>query len=150
MEKYINKKTIVKDTVYEVLKDSITCPICECLMIEPMECSKCQNTYCKKCIESWKKKNDSCPNRCNSEFNKVIEKKNYITKMKFRCTKGCGAEIEYKDLESHYKANCISNFKKMVKFKKEEIPDKEQKDMKYFKSNFKILIIFIYSHNFGY
>ena len=131
IEEYINEDSIVKNELYEELKDSITCPICECLMIEPMVCSKCQNTYCKKCIDGWKKKSNSCPNRCDSEFNKVIEKKNFITKMKFKCLKGCGEEIKFKDLEEHYKKNCTSNKKRMVKVKLEEI-SKNKKNMKYF------------------
>ena len=131
MEDYINDNSIVKNELYYELKDDIICPLCQCLMIEPMVCSKCQNTYCKKCIEDWKKKSNACPNRCTSEFNKVIEKKNYITKMKFKCVKGCGEEIKFKDLEEHYKNNCASNKKRLVRLKTEEIP-KDKKDMKYF------------------
>ena len=56
MEEYVNEDTIVKNETYELLKDNIICPICLCLMIEPVMCLKCQNTFCKKCIESWQKK----------------------------------------------------------------------------------------------
>ena len=130
MEKYINEGTIIKNDTFKSCKELIICQICKCIMLEPVICVECQNYYCNKCIEDWKKKSSSCPNRCTSEFNKVIEKKNFITKMKFKCVKGCGEEIKFKDLEEHYKNNCNSNKKRMVKLKIEEIP-KNKKDMKY-------------------
>ena len=29
--------------------------------------------------------------------------------MKFRCIKGCGAEISFDDIKSHYNSNCLEN-----------------------------------------
>ena len=83
MEKYIKEEYIANLDTFEIIKDSVVCPICQCLMAEIMECMKCQNTCCKKCLDDWKKKGGDCPNRCKSEFRKVIQKKNLISKLVF-------------------------------------------------------------------
>jgi hypothetical protein len=113
MEQYINDDTIIKDAQYEVFKDLIYCQICECLMIEPVMCFNCQNNFCKKCINDWKSRNaNSCPNRCeNPIYRDVIGKNRLISKFKFKCIKGCGAEIPFEDINNHYKSNCIENKK---------------------------------------
>jgi hypothetical protein len=114
MEEYINDDTIIKDAQYEAFKDLIYCQICECLMMEPVMCFNCQNNFCKKCINDWKSRNaNSCPNRCeNPIYRDVIGKNRLISKFKFKCTKGCGAEIPFEDINNHYKSNCIENKKK--------------------------------------
>ena len=110
MEKYVNEGTIVKSSEFESFKNLLFCPLCHRLMLEPLMCSTCQNHYCKICIENSKKKNGNCPNDCeNSIFIKVIEKNRAVTKFKYRCIKGCGAEISYNDIQSHYNSNCLLN-----------------------------------------
>ena len=104
-------KYIANKEIYEAIKDSITCPICQCLMTDIMECMKCQNVCCKKCLDDWKKKGGDCPNRCKSEFRKVIQNKNLIYKLKFRCINGSKGEINYEDLKKHYE-NCKPSQKK--------------------------------------
>ena len=107
MEEYVNEDTIIKNELYETLKDDITCSLCQHLMIYPVMCMNCMNIYCKKCIEDWTKKGGGCPNKCNEyKFKDVIEKNNHITKFKFKCIKGCGAEIPFLDLNKHYSENC--------------------------------------------
>ena len=113
MEKYINEETIIKNDTYNLFQDMIICQICQCMMIEPVMCISCQNHYCKKCIEGWKKKDSKCPNRCeNTIYKDIIEKNRVITKFKFKCIKGCGAEIPFDDIKSHYNSNCLENKKK--------------------------------------
>ena len=88
MEKYVNSNTIIKNEVYEAFKDSIICPFCSNLIIEPVICFSCQETFCKNCY----KKNRSCPEKCKEpNIQDVIGKKNNITKFKFICIKGCGS-----------------------------------------------------------
>ena len=107
MEEYVNENTIIKDDVYEKFKDDITCSICQHLMIYPVMCMNCMNIYCKKCIEDWKQKGGGCPNQCDEyKFKDVNEKNNHITKFKFKCIKGCGAEIPFLDINKHYSENC--------------------------------------------
>ena len=110
MEQYVNEETIIKNEKYESFKELIYCPICECLMIEPVMCLDCQNNYCKNCIEKWKAKEGSCPNRCgNPIFKNVIGKNRLISKFNFKCIKGCGAEIPFNDITAHYNSNCLNN-----------------------------------------
>ena len=112
MEKYINKETIIEDNTYNSFKEQIACKICECIMLEPVMCVNCQNYYCKKCIEDLKKRSESCPGECEkSNYKNVIEKNRSITKMKFKCIKGCGAEILFEDIKNHYSTNCLENIK---------------------------------------
>ena len=122
MEKYANEKTIIKNEAYNAFKDAITCQICLELMIEPAICLECQNTYCKKCIEDWKEKKGSCPSGCNNpDIKDVINKNNLITKFKFKCIRGCGEEILFKDLESHYSTDCVSKKNKFKILTREEV-----------------------------
>ena len=121
MEQYINEDTIIKNEIYELFKENIICPICKGLIIEPVICLNCQNIFCKKCIEVLQKKGSSCPNKCqNSTIRDVIGKNNFITKFKFRCIKGCGAEIMFDDIKNHYNTNCLSEKKKIVPLSKKE------------------------------
>ena len=56
MEKFINEGTVVNNEIYQVFKDSVMCPICSNILIEPVICMKCQNSYCKRCSEDWTQK----------------------------------------------------------------------------------------------
>lgn len=105
MEKYANENTIIKNECYEAFKDSIICPICQSLILEPFACLECLNSICKKCVE----KKKICPNQCeNSKFKQLNGKNNLIEKFKFKCIKGCDEEILLKDLEKHYSSDCLS------------------------------------------
>ncbi len=130
MEEYVNEDTIVKDAQYENFKENIYCHICECLMIEPVICFNCQNYFCKKCAEDWKNRNNnnSCPNRCENAIMKdVIGKNLLISKFKFKCIKGCGAEIPFNDIKNHYNSNCIENKKNDEKDDVQKIEEKKEK-----------------------
>ena len=129
MEAFFKEENIVKNELFEELKDEVICPICEGLMIVPMDCSVCQNLYCEKCIEQWKKKGGGCPHQCpNPQFKIVIEKKRMISKLKFRCIKGFGAEIKFNDIKNHYNSECITKKKTMQLMKKEEVSEYCQKN----------------------
>ena len=107
MEKYVNESTIIKNQMYESFKDYIYCQKCRSLLIEPVMCANCQNYFCKKCVEKQTKICD-----CKEPMMKnVVGKKNFITNIKFKCIKECGAEISFDDINSHYKSNCIENKK---------------------------------------
>ena len=119
MEKYINEGTIIKNDTFDSCRELIICQICECIMLEPVICVDCQNYYCKKCIEDWKKRSELCPNRCEKPIYKnVIEKNRLINRMKFKCIKGCGAEILFEDIKNHYSTNCLKNKKDNNNIKK--------------------------------
>ena len=136
MDKYLIEENIVKDEVYKAVKDEVICPICFGLMTVPMECYECQNLYCQNCIEQWKKKGGGCPNRCKTfEFRKVIEKKRKIYSIKFKCIKGCGAEIPFNEIENHHKSECYKKKKTMTLMSNEELSkyrNKNKKNIIYF------------------
>ena len=109
MEIYVNKDTIVKNELYETFKDNISCPKCKELMIQPLMCLNCMTKFCNKCFEDIKQKG-VCPNNCcELDFKEVKEINNDITKFKFKCIKGCGEEIPFKDIDKHYSKNCLDN-----------------------------------------
>ncbi len=110
MEEYVNEDSVIKNSQYEAFKEYISCHKCECLMIEPVLCLNCQNKFCKKCAEECENKNGKCPLNCEkTSLRKVIGKNNMISKIKFKCIKGCGAEIPFDEINNHYKSNCIEN-----------------------------------------
>ena len=112
MDQYTNEETVIKNEVYESLKDNILCQICQCFMLEPIICLNCQNYFCKNCVESWKKKSNLCPLNCkNPIYKNVIGKNNLISKLKFKCIKGCGEEILYDNIKEHYNSNCENKIK---------------------------------------
>ena len=151
MEKYINEETIEKDNIYDLIKDKITCPICNNIMIEPVICLGCQTTFCKKCKKILKKKKQNCPNECkNPTISDVVEKNNMISKFKFKCIKGCGTEIPFKDINKHYNSDCLSK-KKIVKiYDKKEMGKIKIKDMARLTSKYNKFISFYsnYIRNF--
>ena len=140
MEEYINEDTIIKNETYNSFPELIICQICQCIMLEPVMCVGCQNYFCIKCINDWKKKSGVCPNRCeNPIYKSVIEKNRLITKMKFKCIKGCGAEISFDDIKSHYNSNCLENIQ-INNQGKIHIDDEDENEDNY-KSKIKILSI---------
>ena len=46
MEKYINEGTVVDNDIYQAFKESVICPICTNILIEPVMCMKCQSQGC--------------------------------------------------------------------------------------------------------
>lgn len=121
MEKYVNEKTIVKDSIYDLFNETIKCHNCKCIMIDPVICLSCQNTFCKKCKEKLKENGENCPGKCNSpNIAEVKEKNNYISKFKFKCIKNCGAEIMFKDIKNHYSSDCLSKIPKAKALTSEE------------------------------
>ena len=106
MDEYINDDTIVEDDFYNSFKDSVTCPLCLCILINPVMCMKCQNVYCKKCVDDWSKKDKKCPNRCeNPNYQKSLVKNDILSKLKIKC-KFCQIIIPYNEVQKH-KENCI-------------------------------------------
>jgi len=147
MEIYVNKETIVKNKIYELFRDLIICPVCNSLMIEPVMCYSCQITFCKKCSKNLKDKGDNCPNKCGVfKIYDIIGKNNLITKFKFKCINGCGEEILFDNIKSHY-ANCNPNnikkpiinqnikFKALNKKQLEELIKKNDMEIASLKSN---------------
>lgn len=142
MEKYINDKTIIKDNIYELFKDSIICQICNNIMIEPLICLNCQNTFCRNCKEKLKENGENCPGKCQQPIiQNVIERNNNIKKFKFKCIKGCGEKIEFKDIQTHYSSDCLSKKKKIKTLTPDETANLKKKigDIPHITSKYKNL-----------
>jgi hypothetical protein len=119
METYVNLDTVIRDDLFEVFKDSITCPLCLNILIEPIICMKCQKVYCKKCIEKWKKKNSKCPSNCNPpNYQDCLGKKDILSILSFKCKK-CGQSINYFDAKKHHNICCPDNVSKNIKLEEE-------------------------------
>ena len=104
MEKFINNDTIIKDEIYDTFKDSISCPICYNIFIEPIMCIKCQNSFCKQCID--KMEDIKCPNKCEEpNYQKSNAKHDILTNLKFKC-KYCKTTIKYDDAYNHKNVCC--------------------------------------------
>ena len=113
---YINEENVIKDEIYKIFENSLTCSICSDIFINPMMCMNCQNVYCKACIDDWKKKSIKCPNRCeNPNYNKSISTSEMLSKLKFICNK-CDNVINYDDMKNHSLTDCSK------KKKIEELP----------------------------
>ena len=102
MEDYINEDNIINDDIYKKLKDSITCPLCINIFINPLICLKCQNVYCKKCIDDWNTRDNKCPNRCTEKKKKKsILANQLLSSLNFKCPI-CGKTIGYDDMQKHH------------------------------------------------
>lgn len=106
LKDYINEETVVKDEIYNSIKDSIICQICKDIMINPMKCMECPNSFCIKCIEKWNLRKKTCPNRCqnpNYKFNRPLLQ--ILSNLKFECKK-CKNIINYDDMIKHINSKC--------------------------------------------
>jgi carboxypeptidase C (cathepsin A) len=158
MEKYVNNDTLKEDDITKLFKDSVTCPLCKSILIDPYICLKCQKAYCKQCLDKWKENNKTCPNNCNEpEYTKCLGKKDILSKFKFICV-GCENEIEYNNAENHHNTCCpgktsagfVKNQVKIKKLTSEEVDKlrKEGNQITYITSKkLPNLIIYIYSNN---
>lgn len=106
MEEYIKEDQVVKDEIYNLFKETIICPICKNILINPVICMQCQNVYCKKCTEDWAKKDNKCPNRCvNPKYQPSLGKNDILNKLKFKCKK-CNKSVFYENMKKHIDSNC--------------------------------------------
>lgn len=142
-EDLFNETTIIKNDIYDSLKDLITCSICSKLFFEPKMCMICQSSFCNKCLEEWSKNEKQCPSGCeNPEYHDSIEKNNLLSKISFKCIKNCGKVLKFKELKEHYEINCTNN-NNNEENKNEESNDNENKNdkEKENKENFKFEIL---------
>ena len=121
-----NVNTIVKDEIFNVFKDTISCPICSSIIISPFMCMKCQKVFCEKCINDWSKKEKACPNKCQEpKYQNCTGKNDILAKLKFKC-KACRKIYSYEEAISHLK-KCYPDKK---------FPEEEKKQEQKVKSKF--------------
>ena len=110
---YFPEESIVKDDIYEGVKDTIICKLCNKIIKDPMMCTSCQKIYCKNCLNDYVK---SCPNNCeNPKYEKHLFTIDMLSKLKYEC-QNCGKQIKSQDIKSHLDSNCakISNLPKTL------------------------------------
>lgn len=90
---------------FKSFEESLTCPICMKLLIDPICCSTCHYTMCKNCCESWLKVNNTCPNKCE-EFNEEPLNRfamALLSNIKLSClNKECKKVLSYDGFSTHY------------------------------------------------
>jgi len=172
MEKYINTKTIIKNDIYNMFKDSVICPLCKDIYIEPVMCMKCQEVFCKRCIDERLKEKKECPGKKKCEDPDYQECKGKVDILKtfcFNCYK-CGKKILYTEVKTHMEScsnegsnineNCFlppetplgPSGPKMTKISKEELEKiKDGKEMNYITCKIFIFLFsfFINSNHIG-
>ena len=123
MDEIININTVVKDKTFNEFINSIICPICQNIMINPVLCFKCQASFCQKCIDDWCKiNNENCPNRCNKpNYQRSFDKEKLLSKFKFKCKK-CERAYYYDEIRMHYNkcdsSTNMNNFTSNIKAEK--------------------------------
>jgi len=87
----------------------LECPIDNSISMTPLMCKKCETCFCQDCIETWKKKSNICPMRCNPMELINIDKtilKHQLDKLRLACgnyNMGCLAKLLVKDISAHEK-----------------------------------------------
>ena len=92
------------------------------------------------------KRSGTCPNGCeNPIFKNVIEKNRLITKLKFKCKKGCGAILSFDEIKEHYNSNCLAQKSKMKILSKDQITKykKQKQKIEHATSKHEIIIYYI-------
>ena len=106
MEEYINDDTLIKNDVYNAIKNIAVCPSCHKILIEPLMCLKCQTVYCQKCVKSWEKNEDKCPNKCiEPNYQPSKGKIVLLSSLQFKC-KDCKMTIKYNEFKKHKEECC--------------------------------------------
>ena len=127
----------------ENLLMSLECPICACIVNNPVECKKCQTIYCQECWKQLEISNKGCVMRCTKP---IIEKANkfvfgLLDKFLLTCPLCHEHGLSYKKFLLHYDCCIIANkygtieeLTKIEKEKDEEI-EKLKQDIEKLKSN---------------
>ena len=120
MEEYINNNTIIQNEISNAFKDSIICPLCLNILIDPVMCMNCQKNFCKRCIDSYTQKDSKCPNECSEpKYQISLGKNEILSKLKFKCKK-CGIEFQYDEAQKH-KNSCDNDKNLSNKIKDKDI-----------------------------
>ena len=132
---FLNPDLVINKEEFKVIKDQVICVICQGILISPIQCSICHNSFCSSCFQKWKEEKGIiiCPFKCqNSSFktNKILN--DLLSKLIFKCEKGCNEKIPYLDLEKHYQSHCpkIDYQKKYLECQKKCI-ENEKKYLEY-------------------
>ena len=91
--------------------DDLECIICKNLSRDPHQSKCCGHTMCHSCADTWKRRNNTCPNCRESPFLTVEDPrtKRYITGLSVYCpyyTSGCNWEGSLSSAKAHLTEKC--------------------------------------------
>lgn len=101
-----NKNGILDDYIQtndKNCQEIFTCPICQCLVWDPVCCISCDKSFCRSCRFQYGEKK-RCPFKCDTYNLREITRneKDYLNKISIRCTNnGCLKFIKYYDYKNH-------------------------------------------------
>ncbi|MCQ2820056.1 MAG: DC1 domain-containing protein [archaeon] len=105
----ISQSEIINQSYFNAVKlnNGLICEKCNLLNTYPKICEKCNKCFCNKCIQEYQNKNKGSICSCKQssfKYNKMLRV--ILNLFKFKCHNGCGGEIFYKDIRSHYNSDC--------------------------------------------
>ena len=88
----------------------LVCSICLCVLEDPIECKKCETNFCSECINSWKQRNNKCPNNCELILSKSHRfLRSFLDALTLKCINentGCQEVLTLSQIKSHESAGC--------------------------------------------
>lgn len=104
-----------ENKIYQI--ELLICSKCHFIFNEPNDCSICKITICSNCIESeidisTNVKILKCPTLCkNPEFKVSTMVNNLLKPLEFKCLRGCGNIIKYREYIKHVNS-CLGQYDK--------------------------------------
>lgn len=89
------------------MEDTLVCPVCLEIFLEPMLVECCGNTFCLECISACKNMCPFCQKKTGIQKNLLV--KNIVEIMVISC--GCGVGYKRKDKAKHLE-DCVAVLKK--------------------------------------
>ena len=118
--------------------EDLICPICYCILKEPINCSvnKNSHSFCKRCIDKYLENKDKCP-ACEINFEYKINNEIYnkLNKLLFECVfknEGCNEIISYSEYLNHINNCKYNNMRYECAIKKYNYERKEFEECGYF------------------
>lgn len=104
LEGGIDSNLLVGD--FKEMEDTISCPICLNILLDPICCKSCSLPMCSKCCKDWVSKNNSCPNRCKSFVESPLDRlaSKFLSSIKLKCAnheQSCDKILSYDNFISH-------------------------------------------------
>ncbi|KAF8767868.1 E3 ubiquitin-protein ligase NRDP1 like protein [Argiope bruennichi] len=101
--------------------EELICPICACVLEEPLQAPLCEHAFCKACINEWLSRQFSCPVDRQSITPNELKPvprilRNLLSRLLIACTNaslGCTAVVKLERLEIHEKG-CEHNPNRLV------------------------------------
>uniref|UniRef100_A0A0B6ZB44 E3 ubiquitin-protein ligase NRDP1 n=1 Tax=Arion vulgaris TaxID=1028688 RepID=A0A0B6ZB44_9EUPU len=105
----------------EEVDEELICPICSCVLEDPLQAPQCEHAFCSTCIHEWLRRQPTCPvDRSTITPNqlKIVPRilRNLLSRLTISCdykSNGCTSLVKLDSLSSHLQ-DCEYNPKKPV------------------------------------